>query len=93
MKKELAGSFVTVSLIRERKKKIMRSKYPLSSCLGYVEEERMKNIFNIQIERDAEYSSAFPWNVKVENPIFSIQKRFVLLSEVLAWLIEEVEKE
>lgn len=93
MRKARVGSTVMVNLIREERKKMAKSKYLPSFCLGYVEEERMKNIFNIQIKREAEYSSAFPWNVKVENPIFIIQKRFALLPEVLAWLIEEVEKE
>ena len=93
MRKGLVGNIAMVNLIRIGRKKMAKSKYLLSFCPGYARDERMKNIFNIQIEREAERFPAFPWNVKVETPIFSIQKRFVLISEVLAWLVKKVEEE
>ena len=92
MRKARVGNIAMVNLIRIGRKKMVKSKYLLSFCPGYARDERMKNIFNIQIEREAERFPAFPWNVKVETPIFITQRRFVLLSEVLVWLVEEVEK-
>ena len=53
----------------------------------------MKDITRIEIELLPNFNPEIPWFVKVSNPIFSTQKRFVTLPDALAWTIKEAVEE